>query len=105
METFYHIFQVSNYKGGELHYTTNLTKEEFHQELMYMFDLYDWKEEDSTITADDVMDNIPKSELYAGGDSLVYKFFQTKENGELETADIDYELLAKWVNEYNHRDE
>ena len=106
METFYHIFQVSDYKGGELHHTTNLTKEEFHQELMYMFDLYDSFKKDITVTANDIWESIPESDYYAGGyDSLVYKFFQTKENGELENADIDYVLLAKWVNEYNHKDE
>lgn len=105
METFYHIFVVveSKYAGRGLISYINLDKIEFHAQLYSLYSLDqlvdDLKCVKNTveITPDYIQAyinsiNSPNNEF-----SPDIEMYMSKENGELEVAEVDYKLLTQFV--------
>lgn len=98
----YHIFKVNDYKGGELDWETNLSKQDFLEEISDQFNLEEYEdlEYEQLLKAIRIELSNPEFEnKYAGGKG---RLFKTKRNGKLKELNwIDFvelitEQLIKW---------
>lgn len=119
MEELYHIFEVYDYKGGELSSSINLTKEKFLSKILYLLEGFienifesgnyddeltdeDWNNYDNKITTNEFLDRFITEEFvskylyednvseYAGGDGYVGEWYISK-NNKLETYSLTSE--------------
>lgn len=75
----YHIFEVSDYKGGELHHSLNLSEDELIDEIIETLGLDDLTEEALSIA---FSSEHPESIIspYAGGGDYVMEVFKSEGN-------------------------
>lgn len=94
-ETKYHLFRVTDYKGGELRTNLNLSKIELIEKILETFiDTDFYYESEEPLTEEQIVkylrnvNNLPEFSLYAGGDSYVAKLYYTTPTEELKESDI-----------------
>lgn len=91
----YHIFRVYDYKGGELSTSLNLLKQDFIGEIIEDFIDYDEIEfgqgtPDILKLSKDIVRNIKELSNYAGGGSIVARFYCTSvKSTKLESLDLE----------------
>ena len=95
----YHIFEVYDYKGGELSTSLNLLKQDFIGEILEDFINYDEIEFDQETPdilklSKDILGNIKELSNYAGGDSQVAEFFSTDDES-LELTSVNLEKFVR----------
>ena len=95
----YHIFQVYDYKGGELSSCINLTESQFISELVDRV-IYDVEEIDLTLPLNklksELLSSIKASTDYAGGDdSVVISCYKSTATG-LKPLDYEYFIRTNW---------
>lgn len=89
MKTKYHIFEVGNYKGGELHTYTNLDLYEFYEHLIdFFFEILINYEDDKVVleykNQEEVLNAVvnqwdkQKEGIYAGNGSYVAKWYESE---------------------------
>lgn len=99
----YCIFEVHDYKGGELSSQVNLSKEEFIGALSEPFEYSDDIKEDSTL---EEIEKIVKKEIedsdfestYAGGEGFCGELYEVKDGKLKETYHSKYiKDIAKFI--------
>lgn len=104
METTYNLFQVHDYKGGELNTEINLTKEQLIQELALAFfeNLYEAKDIPNVqieIEQDIIKFIKEEFSIYAGGGRYVAEIYKNL-NGKL--IEVDIEKFTRPLSKYIH---
>ena len=75
----YHIFEVSDYKGGELHHSLNLSEDELIDEIIETLGLDDFTKEALSQALDSEGEDCIISP-YAGGGDYVMEIFKSEGN-------------------------